>query len=71
MDNQGNSVVAGPPRRPARSLDAVCNLDQSDCIRRLCPKISVAIDDPQWCELVGDEAIDELDGPIRTARYEG
>ena len=50
---------------PEHSLDAVCNLDQSGCIRRLCEKISVAIDEPQLRELVGDETFDELDSTIR------
>ena len=32
---------------PARSLDAVCNLEESNCIRRLCDKISTALDERQ------------------------
>ena len=56
---------------PAHSLDAVCNLDQGDCIRRLCQKISAAIDGRQLRGLVGDEAYDQLDSTIRTASWEG
>jgi len=52
---------------PAHSLDAVCNLDQGDCIRRLCQKISAAIDGRQLRGLVGDEAFDQLNSTIRTA----
>jgi hypothetical protein len=53
---------------PAHSLDAVCNLGQSDCIRRLCRKIFEAIDEPQLREPVGAIAFDELDSTIKTAR---
>jgi hypothetical protein len=55
---------------PASSLHAVCNLEESDCIRRLCEKISTAVDEPHLRELVGDEAFDELNSTIRTARCE-
>ncbi len=53
---------------PASSLRAVCNLEETECILRMCEKISRAIDEPQLRELVGDDAFDEVNSTIRAAR---
>ena len=56
---------------PAHSLDAGCDLDQSDCIRRLCQKISEAIDEPQLREPVDADSSGELDSTIKQPVREG
>jgi hypothetical protein len=56
---------------PASSLRAVCNLEESGCITRLCAKITNAVGEPQLRELVGADAFSELAALIKQARCGG
>jgi WD40 repeat protein len=52
---------------PAHSLEATCNLEGGDCIRRLCEKVSVSFDQKMLRDVLGDSSFEELDGRLRTA----
>jgi WD40 repeat protein len=54
-------------QNPASSLQAGCNLQEADCIRRLCEKASLSIDENMLRDLVGDSLFEELDETLKTA----
>jgi WD40 repeat protein len=54
-------------RNPAHSFQAACNLEEADCIQRLCEKVSLSIDEKMLRDLVGDSSFEELDETLRTA----
>ena len=54
-------------QNPARSLQARCNLEEADCIRRLCEKVSLSIDEKKLRDILGDDSFEELDGTLRPA----
>lgn len=52
---------------PAHSLQAACNLNEGDCIQRLCEKVSLSTDEKVLRDLLGDESFEQIDEMLRTA----